>query len=156
MIAIFFPSEHVDYDKGHGRIETRKIRCSTALNDYIEFPYLGQVFRIERTTTDLNGEKRRKEIAYGITSLSTEKAQPEKVLSLVRGHWSIENSLHWVRDVTFDEDRSQVRTGSGPRIMASLRNLAISLFRRCGSLNIAESLRFCSWNPARSLELLGI
>lgn len=153
---IFFSSEHKDYDKGHGRIETRKIRCSNALNDYLEFPYIDQVFRIERITTDLNGENRRKEIAYGITSLSAEKATPEKVLSLVRGHWSIENSLHWVRDVTFDEDRSQVRTGSGPRIMASLRNLAISLFRRCGSSNIAESLRYCSWNPARPLELLGI
>jgi len=82
------PSEHVDYDKAR-RIETRKIRCSTALNEYIEFPYLGQVFRIERITTNLNGENRRKEIAYGITSLSTQKAQPEKVLDLVRGHWSI-------------------------------------------------------------------
>lgn len=152
----FFPSEHKDYDKGHGRIETRKIRCSTALNDYIKFPYLAQVFRIERITTDIDGGNRRHEIAYGITSLTTEKATPEKVLSLVRGHWSIENSLHWVRDVTFDEDRSQVRKGSGPRVMASLRNLAIGLFRKCGSSNIAESLRHCSWNPSRSLELLGI
>jgi hypothetical protein len=94
--------------------------------------------------TNLNGKNLRKEIAYGITGLSNEKAKPEKVLDLVRNHWSIENSLHWLRDVTFNEDRSQVRTVSSPRIMASLRNLVISLFRRCGSLNIAESLRFCN------------
>jgi len=153
---IFFSSEIVDYDKGHGRIEIRKIRCSTALNDYLTFPYIGQVFRLTRITTDLNLENQRTDVAYGITSLSPQEALLEKLLRLVRGHWSIENSLHWVRDVTFDEDRSQVRTHAGPRVMASLRNLVISLFRISGSLNIAKSLRYCSWNPSRALELLGI
>lgn len=153
---IFFPSEEIDYDKGHGRIEIRKIRSSTALNDYLEFPHCSQIFRIERTRKNLNGENIRKEISYGITSLSTNQATPGRLLNLVRGHWRIENCLHWVRDVTFDEDRSQIRTNSGPRVMASLRNLVISLFRLKGFSNIASALRYFSWNPTRPLEFLGI
>ncbi len=155
-MKIFFPPEEVDYDKGHGRIEIRKIRSSTGLNDYLEFPYLEQVFRIVRITKTLEGEPKRKEIAYGVTSLSTSDASPKKLLSLSREHWHIENRLHWVRDVTFDEDRSQIRTNSGPRIMASFRNLVISLLRSNGFSNIAKALRYFSWNPVRSLEFFGI
>ena len=155
MRRIFFPL-YEDYDKGHGRIETRRIRCSAALKDYLEFPHCAQVFRIERITTDLKGKPMRRETAYGITSLKPEQAGSKEILQWVRGHWRIENSLHWVRDVTFDEDRSQIRTGSGPRVMASLRNLVISLFRICGCTNIAQFLRYCSWAPARALQLLSI
>ncbi len=153
---IFFPSEHVEYDKGHGRIETRSIQCSDALKDYLEFPYCDQVFKIRRITTDLDGGNERSEMAYGITSLSPEQATPQQVAQKVRGHWRIENSLHWVRDVTFDEDRSQIRIGAGPRVMASLRNLAISLFRLYGFRNIAEALRYCSWNQSKAMELLAL
>lgn len=96
------------------------------LNDYLDFPYVGQVVRIKRVFSDLNGENTSRETCYWVTSLSVEKADNKRLLELARGHWSIENSLHWVRDVTFDEDRSQIRTGSGPRVFASLRNLAIS------------------------------
>ena len=95
-------------------------------------------------------------MVYGITSLSPQKADPARVLSLNRNHWSIENRVHWVRDVTFDEDRSQVRKKAGPHVMASLRNLVISLLRMAGAKNIARSLRSCSWNRNLPLRLVGI
>lgn len=148
---------HQEINKGHGRIETRTIQISTALNGYLSFPYAAQVFRLERTFTDLNGHHKKREMSYGITSLSVEKATPADLLKLSRRHWRIENSLHWVRDVTFDEDRSQIRTGSGPRVMATFRNLAISLHRLInGAKNIAEALRNCSWNPSHALQMIGL
>ncbi len=83
-------------------------------------------------------------MVYGITSLTPQNSDPARVLSLNRNHWSIENKVHWVRDVTFDEDRSQVRKKAGPHVMDSLRNLAISLLRMAGAKNIAQALRSCS------------
>lgn len=150
-----FPPEYVTRDKGHGRIEVRKLQTSTKLNDYVTFPYAAQVCRIHRITYNLQGEWMREETVYGITSLSVERADPARLLNLSRGHWSIENRLHWVRDVTFDEDRSQIRTKAGPRVMATLRNLAISLFRLSNQTNIAKATRRCARKPERALELLG-
>lgn len=151
-----FPPKHVTTNKGHGRIEVRKIQTSTALNDYVSFPYTAQVCRIERTVYNLNGELMRKETVYGITSLTEEKADAKRLLNLSRGHWSIENRLHWVRDVTFDEDRSQIRTKEGPRVMATLRNLVISLFRLHDVTNIAQALRACSRKSERALRYIGL
>jgi hypothetical protein len=142
--------------KGHGRIETRSIWTSTELVGYSDFPYLAQVFCIHRYTTDLNGKELRSESAYGVTSLTTDKAKAAEILNFNRHHWSIENKVHWVRDVTFDEDRSRIRKKAGPHVMASLRNLAISTLRMAGADNIAEALRFCSWNRQRPLRLIGI
>lgn len=120
-----------------------------------------QVFCIRRTTTDLTGNlvKGRKaaiEVTFGVTSLSEAKATPERLLALNRGHWVIENRLHHVRDVTYDEDRSQVRKGSRPRAMASFRNLAISLLRLAGATNIAAATRYLSRQAERPLRLLGL
>jgi len=123
---------------------------------YSDFPYAAQVFCLKRSITDLKGHPLRSETVYGITSLSPAKADPARLLSLNRSHWSIENALHWVRDVTFDEDRSQVRKLSGPQVMASLRNLTISLLRMAGAENIAQALRSCAWNKNLPLRLLGI
>lgn len=134
----------------------RKIRTSTALNDYVTFPHVEQVWQIDRITYKLSGELLRREVTYGITSLSPMKADAKRLLALNRGHWTIENRLHWVRDVTFDEDRSQVRTGQGPQTMATLRNLAISLFRLQKTVNIAQALRAYSRNPERALLSLGL
>jgi len=134
----------------------RRIKSSTALNDYVTFPYVEQVCRIERTTYKLTGELFRHEVAYGITSLSPAKADAKRLLALNRGHWTIENRLHWVRDVTFDEDRSQIRTGRGPQTMATLRNLAISLFRLQKMNNIAKALRTLGRNPEKALQFLGL
>ncbi len=87
----------------------------------------------------------RTELVYGVTSLSPAQASPARLLALVCAHWTIENRLHWVRDVTFDEDRSQVRRGAGPQVMATLRNLAISLLRLAGAPLIAPALRQAGW-----------
>lgn len=152
-----FPPPHVEYDKGHGRIEKRTIQASDALNKYFQpfFPYVGQVFRITRLTTDLKGKNPQKHVHYGMTSLTPDKAGPERLLKLSRNHWHIENKVHYVRDVTYDEDRSQVRTGSGPRVMASLRNAAISILRLWGYTNIAQAIRYCSWDRSLPLQLIG-
>jgi hypothetical protein len=134
----------------------RSIRTSTELLGYIDFPHAAQVFFLHRHTTDLNGNDLRSEFTYGITSLSPEKANPSRLLELNRAQWSIENKVHWVRDVTFDEDRSRVRKHSGPQVMASLRNLSISLLRMAGATNIAQAIRGCSWNKNRALRLIGL
>jgi len=122
----------------------------------LTFPYVEQVCRIERITCNLSGELLRQEVAYAITSLTPMKADLKRLLALNRGHWTIENRLHWVRDVTFDEDRSQVRTGKGPQAMATLRNLAIGLFRLREATNIASELRFHSRDPERALQYLNL
>ncbi|HCC33506.1 MAG TPA: hypothetical protein DEQ28_06375 [Clostridiales bacterium] len=95
-------------------IELRTIRTSSALQGYIAFPHAVQVFRLDRQTTDLLGMRPRRETPSDITSLSPQQAGPGRLLKLARGHWEIENRLHRVRDVTFDENRSQVRTGLPP------------------------------------------
>lgn len=101
-------------------------------------------------------QKSRTETVYGVTSLKPPQATPQRLLELSRGHWSIENRLHWVRDVTFDEDRSRVRKHAGPQVMASLRNLAISLLRMAGATNIAQALRHCARLGSNVLRFLGI
>lgn len=142
--------------KGHGRIERRTTQTSTALAGYLDFPYVKQVFRIERRVTHFKSGKRSQETAYGITCLDPQQADAHRVGELVRGYWGIENREHWVRDVTFDEDRSQVRTGSGPRALASLRNFAISSLRLAGCDNIAQGLRHLARDWHFPLTLLGI
>ncbi len=87
------------------------------------------------------------ELAYGVTSLKPEKASAERLLELNRGHWEIENRVHWVRDVTYDEDRCRIRTKNGPSNMASIRNLAISILRLMGYRYIPDAQRvltYCS------------
>ena len=152
-----FAPEHVTFDRGHGRTEQRTTRVAPAGGEAaITFPYAAQVFRIRRDVGGLDGQRTTKEIAHCITSLTPEQARPEDLAGYIRGHWAIENRLHYVRDVSFDEDRSQVRTGSGPHVMASLRNLAISALRLGGHTNIAEGLRWTARDPSRSLKILGI
>src|SRR5574341_918573 len=121
-----------------------------------ESPHVAQVFRRQRTTRDLAGHPLRAEIAYGITSLNPGTADPARLLALSRAHWAIENKVHWVRDVTFDEDRSRVRKHAGAHVMASLRNLALSLLRLAGAQNIARALRRCGWERTAALRLIGI
>ena len=141
--------------KAHGRLEQRSTQTSVALNGYLDFPYVGQVFRIMRTVTHCKSGKMCRETAYGVTSLPTQQADARQIGDLVRGQWEIENRLHWVRDVTFDEDRSQVRTGSGPRALTSLRNFAISCLRVAGCANIAQGLRHLARQWQLPLTLLG-
>ena len=158
---MLFPPQHTTIDKGHGRIERRDIWTSTELNGYLDFPYVEQVFFIKRTTTDLHGNlvagrKTTEELALGVTSLTVEQASPTRLLALNRGEWEIENRLHHVRDMTYDEDRSQVRKGNRPQAMAGLRNLAISLLRLAGAKNIAAATRHLGRQATRPLRLLGL
>ena len=151
-----FPPEHTTIDKAHGRLEIRHIWTSTDLTGYLTFPYAAQVFSLQRNRTEIASHKDRTETVYGITSLTPLKADACRLLSLTRGQWSIENRLHYVRDVTYDEDRCRVRKGKGAQVMASLRNLAISLLRMAGARYIAPALRACSRLGLRVLRLIGL
>lgn len=129
------------------------------MQGYLDFPHAAQVFRIHRKTSYIKAGKVTKvteETAYGVTSLTAEKAKPERLLALVRNHWHIENKVHYVRDVTYGEDASQVRTANGPRAMATLRNLAIELIRGKGWSGIPEGNRYYAARRHEVLALLGV
>ncbi|HEY2417841.1 MAG TPA: transposase [Steroidobacteraceae bacterium] len=130
---------------------------SSQFPNYLDFPYVKQVARIERVRLRLKDQTEQRETVFCITSLTPDKADAPRLLQLNRGHWAIENRLHYVRDWTFDEDRSQVRKRAAPHLMASLRNLAIGLSRLAGaSTNIAAAARFFMRNAERAMELLGV
>ena len=138
----------------HGdRVEVRRLWASDELVNYSDWPHLAQVCRTERIVHHQG--KTRRELAYAVTSLSPQQADPARLLELWRGHWGVENRVFWVRDVTMDEDRSQVRTGSAPQVMAGLRNLVISILRMKEEPNIAAALRRCAAKPQLALSLLG-
>jgi predicted transposase YbfD/YdcC len=139
----------------HGdRRERRTLRASAALNGYLRWPHVGQVCAVERRVTRKG--RTTVEAGYAITSLPPEQADARRLLELWRGHWSIENRLHWVRDVTFDEDRCQARTGSGPQVLAALRSTASFVLRRAGHPNIAAGLRHYGYHPLAALARLGL
>jgi predicted transposase YbfD/YdcC len=133
-----------DYQRG--RMEVRSIKVSTALNDYLSvtWPHIAQVAQLTHTVTVRRTNTTTQEIVYLITTLSPMLASPSRLLTLVRGHWCIENSLHYVRDVIFGEDRSRLRTGNAPQVMAALRNVAITLLHRGGDFQIAAARRHFS------------
>jgi predicted transposase YbfD/YdcC len=112
----------------HGRIETRKIWTTTALNHYLNFPHVGQAFMIERESIDKKTGKTTREVVYGITSTAPDKTSPEQILADNRGHWRVE-SCHYIIDWNYDEDRSQIRTGFGPENITRLRRFAIGLLK---------------------------
>ncbi len=118
-----------------------------------------QVVRVERIASKLDGTLSSTEVRYAVTSLPASKADPIRLLELTRGHWAIENKVHYVRDWTFDEDRSRVRKNSAPQVMASLRNIAISVLRLAGvatTTSIAAALRHCARKVRPTLRLLGL
>jgi predicted transposase YbfD/YdcC len=127
----------------HGRIETRRIWCSTALNDYLDFPHVGQTFLIEREVLHKKTGKLTTPIALGITSGSPQQATPQRVLATNRGHWAIENRCHYVIDWNFNEDRCRIRTGYGPENISRLRRFATGIiqFISDGSSSVAEKMR---------------
>ncbi len=143
-------------DAAHDRIETRKLWASASLSDHGLWPGLEQVFKIERRVVKKKTGKQSEEVVFGVTSLTAEQASAEQLLKMSRQHWHIENKSHWVRDVTYDEDRSQVRCGSIPQIMAAIRNTAIGLMRRAGETNIAAGCRRFAAQPWSALALIGI
>jgi predicted transposase YbfD/YdcC len=143
-------------DLGHGRIEQRGLQTSNLLAGYSDWPGLAQVFWLERQVILKKTGEVRQEVVAGVTSLTPERADAARLLALVRGQWHIENQSHWVRDVTFDEDRSQVRCGNIPQVMAALRNTVIGLMRWAGYTNMAAACRRFAAQPTAALHLIGI
>lgn len=143
-------------DLGHGRIEQRHLTTSEALVGYSDWPGLAQVFELGRHVMCQKTGQERVAGVYGVTSLRPERATPERLLALVRGQWQIEHKSHWVRDVTCDEDRSQVHCGNRPQVMAALRNTTIGLRRCAGYPNIAAACRRLAAQPLQALALIGI
>jgi hypothetical protein len=146
----------VTQEKGHGRVERRQLTTSDVLADYLDWPGQRQVFMVERERIRVRTGEVEHETVYGVTSLGPERADAVRLLKLVRGHWHIETWSHWVRDVTYDEDRSQVRVGSIPEVMAALRNTVIGLIRTTGTPRIAATTRRLAARPWEALALLGI
>ncbi len=140
-------------DTSHGRRVRRTVKA-LEVPKWVDFPGSAQVVQVRRTRT-VKGRKR-VEVVYLVCSLPMTDAQPEAVAAWVRGHWGIENRLHWIRDVVFDEDRHQLSTRNGPEIMAALRNLAISLIRLVlgPGVSIASTARSLSRRPKRAISLL--
>jgi predicted transposase YbfD/YdcC len=147
------PVAHRTHDKAHGRVESRSVKL-TAVNAGIGFPTAHLAVQVTRRRRPLTGRKWRTETVYAVTDLTFADVRAEQIADALRGHWCIENRLHWVRDVTFTEDHSQVRTGTGPAVMATLRNLAISMHRLTGAANIAAACRDVSRHPNRVLRLI--
>jgi predicted transposase YbfD/YdcC len=140
--------------RGHGREELRLLRCSAALVGSADWPGLGYACTVQRVVT--RAGKTRYEQAYAVTSLTAARTTAAGLQTLWRGHWGIENGLHHVRDVTFDEDRCQVRTGTAPQALSAVRNTVIGVVRRAGHANVAAALRFYSHRPDLALALLGL
>ena len=137
-------------ERGHGRHATRTVKA-VDVPAWIDFTEAAQVAQPRRTVTRKG--RRTVEIVYSTTSADARTAPPELLATWVQSHWEIENRLRWVRDVTYDEDRSQVRTANAPRVMASLRNTAITLLRLHGHQNIAAALRHHARDIDRPINL---
>ncbi len=141
-------------DKGHGRLEIRELVASTELNDFLADKWSGvaQVFRLVRTVTQKG--KTRQEVVYGLTALSPAHASAEDLLAVVREHWTIENRLHWRRDVTLREDNCQVRKGEAPRVLAVLNSFLLALLDFVGVSNVPSQMRTFGAFPLQAVRLL--
>lgn len=148
------PLGHREHDKGHGRRETRTLQVISVTRPRIPFPHARQAARITRDRLDTRTGATSRETVYAITDLPYEHAAPAQLAALARGHWAIENRVHLVRDVTYAEDASRVRTGTAPRVMATLRNTVIGLIRLAGHLNVAAATRYYAHNHDEMIKIL--
>jgi hypothetical protein len=128
-------------EKGHGRLEQRTLTASTDLKDYLDWPYVEQVFKLERRSERITDGKVLHEVVYGLTSLTKDEAHPERLLSLVRAQWGIENGLHYRRDQTLREDWCRVRMGQAAEMLTLINNLVIGLLLTRGVKNVPEARR---------------
>lgn len=155
------PGETFAYASTHGqhgsRHEQRRLWASPTLNSYLAdllaWPDIQQVLRLERVCVERGVTTR--QVRHLITSLPP-SVPPHRLLALARGHWAIENRLHYVRDVTCGEDASTIRSGSAPEVMAALRSAHLALLRLAGWRNIAAAHRHYAWSPGEALRLLGL
>ena len=141
--------------KGHGRLETRCLTCTADLDDYLNWPGVQQVLRRECERIVLKTGAVTRSVTYGLTSLAPHAATPAQVEGVWRGHWTIENRTHYVRDVTMGEDAGQAYRGSTPQALAALRNALLTLLRWRGWTNIADALRTYAASLAEALKLIG-
>lgn len=148
------PVAVLEQGKGHGRRETRTLQVISTVRPRLPFPHARQAMRIVRERVHVVTGEQEREVVYAITDVGDELATPPVLAAWARGHWAIENKIHYVRDVTFAEDASRIRTGNAPRVMATLRNIAIGLARRDGAPNIAAATRHCANQIDRVLTLL--
>ena len=141
-------------NKGHGRLEIRELVASTELNAFLGGQWAGvaQVFQVTRTVYE-DGQMRR-EVVYGITSLSPTRASAARLLALLRAHWRIENRLHWRRDVTLREDHCQVRKGDAPRVLAVLNSFLLALLDFLGVSNVPQQMRIFDAHPLQAVRFL--
>lgn len=141
--------------KGHGRLEERTLTVSSQLNDFLNWPYLQQVFRLERHFVSTKTGEIQEQVVYGITSLSREEITPRKLLKMIRNYWSIENGLHYRRDVTLHEDHTRMTKGNAGRIMACLNNLVIGLvFTKTQFAYLPHARRFFDAHPILAFTLI--
>jgi DDE family transposase len=148
----------------HGRRETRMLwaltdpalnaRAGEAGTHQAPWPHLAQVCRLRRRRVDVRTGEIDDEISYAITSVPPDHADARRLATLLRDHWGIENKLHHVRDVTFDEDRSAIRTKAAPQVVVACRNLVIALLRRAGATNIAAACRTFAGRPRTAIALV--
>ena len=141
-------------NKAHGRLEERTLTVSHLLNDYLDWPGLGQVFKLERRFTTLATGVVQSEVQYGLTSLTAAQASPERLLEIVRSQWGIENGLHYRRDKTFQEDQTRMTRPALGRAMACINNLVIGLLNRQGFDNHAQARRRFDADPASALAII--
>ena len=145
---------HQTVEKGHQRIEIRRLTASTALNDYIQWPGVNPVFAYSYERIELSTGQVKQKTQYGITSLTPNQAAAADLLALRRGHWAIENKSHWVRDVVLGEDASQVREGVIPQVMSALRNTALAVLRFAGHQQMSKAMRYFAAHPQHALNLI--
>lgn len=138
--------------KGHGRVEYRRLRSSPRLSEYLDWPGLEQVCVIERVRRI--GTEEHRETVFAITSLPAATGSASRLLELTRGHWGIENEVHWVKDVVLGEDACRVRTNDGPQILSGLRNAALRLLHGNGLDRIASALRHLAAFPMKAIQLV--
>lgn len=141
-------------NKGHGRLEERTITVSSLLEDYLDWPEVAQVFKLERRFINLSTGEVDQEVRYGLTSLSRQKASPKRLLDIVRSEWGIENGLHYRRDVTFQEDATRMTRKSVGRAMAAINNLVSSLLAIQGFHNFAQARRLYDARPQQALATI--
>ncbi len=156
----FSPASHDDFrtaetvEKDHGRLEVRTLTASSALQGYLAWPGVAQVFELKRHRTRMKDGKVMDEVVYGLTSLTAAEASPDQLLTLVRAHWQIENALHYRRDDTLKEDRCTLRRGHAAEAMAAINNLVLGLLLHRGVTNVAGARRDFDADPRQALSLI--
>ena len=141
-------------EKGHGRIEERTITASSMLKDYLDWPYVDQVFRLERSAVRVKDGKTTQQVVHGVTSLSAGEASAAQLLAVARSQWQIENGLHYRRDDTLREDRCRLKTGHAPLMIATINNLILGLLSRQGVTSVPQARRQFAAHPDQALALI--